>query len=56
MTKLGFEFRDPHCGAHSLNTHFISGKTAEKEKISMFCLQAVTYYLPKIYTASDIIL
>lgn len=36
MTKLGFEFRDPHCGAHSLNTHFHSGKTAEKEKPSMF--------------------
>ena len=37
VTKLGYEFRDPGCGAYSLNTHFIQGRLQrEKKKIYVF--------------------
>ena len=36
VTKLGYEFRDPGCGAYSLNTHFIQGRLQREKKKSMF--------------------
>lgn len=60
VTKLGYEFRDPGCGAYSINTHFIQGRLQREKKKKNLCFYispgAVTYYLPKIYTASDTML
>lgn len=50
MTKLGFEFRDPHCGAYFLNTHFIQGRLQrEKEKKKNYVFTSLQGLWPTIY-------